>query len=88
MSFYKNIYDSYIGSLSKGFGQKQITEEEYNNILFIIRSAPSAPDGYTYMLRADNLEWELVENPPEPEPPVDDEVDDAEALSILLGGAE
>lgn len=88
MSFYKNICGGYIESLSKGFGQRQITEEEYNNILSIIRSAPSAPDGYTYMLRADTLEWELVENPPEPEPPVDDEVDDAEALSILLGGAE
>ena len=88
MSFYKNIRDSYIESLSKGFGQRQITEEEYTNILSIIRSTPPAPDGYTYMLRADNLEWELVENPSEPEPPVDDDVDDAEALSILLGGAE
>lgn len=88
MSFYKNICGGYIESLSNGFGQKQITEEEYNNLLSIIRSAPSAPDGYTYMLRADTLEWELVENQPEPEPPADDDVDDAEALSILLGGAE
>lgn len=88
MSFYKNIYGGYIESLSNGFGQKQITEEEYTSILSIIRSAPSAPDGCTYMLRADTLEWELVENPPEPEPSVDDDVDDAEAMSILLGGAE
>ena len=88
MIVFKNINDGFIESLSEGFGQKQITEEEYANILSIIRSAPSAPDGYTYMLCADTLEWELVENPPEPEPPVDDEVDDAEALSILLGGAE
>lgn len=69
--FFVNLDGAYIGSLSTGIGQKQITEEEYNNILSIIRSAPSAPGGYTYMLRADTLEWELVENHPEPEPPVD-----------------
>ena len=86
--YFINLDGAYIASLSEGLGQTQITEEEYTNILSIIRSAPSAPDGYTYMLRADTLEWELVENPPEPEPPVDDDVDDAEALSILLGGAE
>lgn len=85
---YKNTENGFIVSISKGAGEIAITEEEYTNILSIIRSAPSAPDGYTYMLRADTLEWVLVENPPEPEPPVDDEVDDAEALSILLGGAE
>ena len=85
---YKNTENGYIVSISKGAGEIAVTEEEYNSILSIIRSAPSAPDGYTYMLRADTMEWELVENHPEPEPPVDEEVDDGEALSILLGGAE
>lgn len=81
--FYKNLDGKYLAYLSTGSGQTEITEAEYRQILSLIRSAPAAPDGYTYMLRADTLEWELVENPPEPEPPVDDEVDDAEALSIL-----
>lgn len=35
---------------------------------------PKAPSGYTYKLRADNLEWELVKLPPvEPEPLTEEE---------------
>lgn len=61
-----------------------ITEEEYNTILEFARSAPKTADGYIYKLRADNLEWELVELPPSPDLP--DEVDDAEAYKIIFGG--
>lgn len=84
---YKNTENGFIISISKGAGEIAITEEEYNSLLSIIRSAPSAPDGYTYMLRADTLEWELVENPPEPEPQ-DEDIDNAEAFDIIFGGAE
>ncbi len=46
---------------------------------------PTAPDGYAYKLRADTLEWELVEIQPEPEPSEED-ISDEEALNIILGG--
>lgn len=82
--YYKTIIDGYIESVSTGTGGVPITEEEYNTILKFARSAPKADGGYVYKLRADNLEWELIELPPSPDPP--NEVDDTEALSILIGG--
>lgn len=52
----------------------EITESEYNTIMQKIRSKPTDPPGYAYKLRADNLEWELVELPPvEPELPTGEE---------------
>lgn len=87
MKFYKNISDGYIFAISTGRGQIEITEEEYNAILDVIYSAPTAPDGYTYLLRADTLEWELQELPPLPDPS-EEEIDDAEALEILLEGVK
>lgn len=59
-----------------------INEEEANAVKLLLCSKPTAPDGYTYKLRASDLEWELVELPPMPEP----ELTPEEALSILLGG--
>ena len=51
-----------------------ITEARYNEIKSKLGNHPTAPDGYTYKLRADNLEWELVELPPiEPEPLTDEQ---------------
>ncbi len=87
MRYYKNTIDGYIAALSTGFGQIEITEEEYNSILAVIRSAPVAPNGYAYLLRADTLDWELAEAPSEPEPE-EEEIDDAEAFGILFGGVE
>lgn len=55
-----------------------ISDDEYNMIATIIHNRPEAPEGYRYMLRADTLEWELVEIPPEPDDnPIEPE--DAEA---------
>lgn len=68
------IADGHIQYVSKTVGNKHITEAEYAQILAAIGNKPTAPDGYTYKLRADNLEWELVELPPvEPEPLSDEE---------------
>jgi len=68
----KIIIDGYVAALSDGGGEP-ITETEYNEILFAIRSRPTAPDGYEYKLKTD-LTWELVELPPaEPEPLTDEE---------------
>ena len=44
-----------------------ISQEEYDMLTEIFLNKPKNPDGYRYMLRADTLEWELVEIPPEPE---------------------
>lgn len=81
--FNKTTENGYIISVGVNIVGEEITEEEYNAILSRINSAPTAPSGYTYKLRADTLEWELVELPPMPEP----ELTDEEALEILLGGA-
>lgn len=81
MKHYKTINDDYIFAISIGRGQTEITEEEYNHLMGVIKSAPTATRGYTYKLRADTLEWEQVELPPVPEP----ELSDTEVLEILLG---
>lgn len=85
-AFYKVVDNGYIVGVGTNGNDSAaaITEAEYNEILSAIQTAPKAPDGYQYKLRADNLEWELVEMP-EPE---DDELSDSEALDIILGGAE
>lgn len=80
--YYKNINDGYIIGIGIGLGDEQITEEEYENILSIIRNRPEPEAGYSYKLRVD-LTWNLVEVPVEP---VDDEIDAEEALNIILGG--
>lgn len=59
---------------------KEITAEEYAEIMEMLKNPPIAPEGYAYTLN-ENLEWEMVEVP------VSDEITDTEALEILLGGA-
>ena len=68
------ISDSYVVCIGHGAIGTKITESEYNTIMQKIQSKPSAPSGYAYKLRADNLEWELAELPPvEPEAITDEE---------------
>jgi hypothetical protein len=83
MRKFKNIENGYIVALSTGCGQVEISDAEYNELLFIIHSKPTDPEGYVYMLLADTLEWELVELPPEPEP---DEPGAEEIIDYLFGG--
>lgn len=87
MKYFKNLSGTYIDSVSTGEGEIEITESEYIEILGVIQTATAAPKGYAYLLRADNLEWELVELPEEDDPE-DEELSDSEALDIILGGAE
>ena len=63
-------------------GLGNIDEAEYNRLTEILSDAPEAPDGFYYKLREDET-WELIEKEPEP---TDPDLDDAELLSILLGG--
>ena len=85
MRFFKNLNGKYIDSISTGSGEVEFTESEYNEIHNIILNRPTPPNGYDYMLRADTLEWELVELPPMPE---DEDIPDEEALDIILGVSE
>lgn len=86
MRYYKQISGVYILAIGFGAGNVEITETEYNDILSIIRSRPTPPDGKGYRLKTD-LTWEEYDLPPEPEPSDEDELSEAEALDILLGGA-
>ena len=80
MRYYKQIEEGYIIGIGTGAGSEEITQEEYENILFIIRSRPIPEPGYDYKLRTD-LTWELVEAPV-----VEEEISADEALDIILGG--
>ena len=86
MNYYKIVADGYVLQVGSGVFADAITESEYNAILSKINSAPTAPSGYTYKLRADTLEWELVELPPSPDPGEEDATaEDYEAALQELG---
>lgn len=80
----KIINNGYIIGLSEITGE-DISAEEKESILTAINNCPASPAGHSYRLKTD-LTWELYELPPEPEPSDNDELTDAEALDILLGG--
>lgn len=81
MNYFKQISDSYILAVGTGAGGTEITETEYNQILAVIHAKPPRTDTEDYHLRED-LTWEAFAVEPLPEP----ELDDSEALEILLGG--
>lgn len=88
MTRYYKMYDddqAYLTAIGTGYGGTEITEEEYNSLLALIRNRPTPPKGKDYRLTA-ALEWEEYDLPPVPEPSDDDEIGDYETLSILLGG--
>lgn len=80
MKWFKNIKDDYITVIGTGIGDVEITQEEYENILSVVRNRPIPEAGFDYKLRTD-LTWELVEAPV-----ADDEISADEALDIILGG--
>lgn len=82
--YYKQIENDYIMSIGTDHGAIEITEEEYNSILSLIQNRPQA-DGKGYRLKTD-LTWEEYDLPAPPEPLDDDELNETETLSILLGG--
>lgn len=87
--YYKVIDNGYIIGIGTHGNDTvtPITNDEYNSIVSIINTRPTPPIGYKYMLRADSLEWELVELPPAPDPGKE-EIEDSEALDIILGGVK
>ena len=83
MRYYKNVDNGYILAIGTGNGGTEITESEYNEIMSVIQTRPQPTETTDYRLK-DDLTWESYEVEPIPE---SDEVDDSEALEILLGGA-
>ena len=82
MRYYKAINGDYITIIGTGKGGTEIAETEYNAILDIIRNKPPTTETTDYQLKTD-LTWEVYEiDPPDPDP----EMDDIDALNILLGG--
>lgn len=79
MRYYINKDDEYIYGIGTGESGEEITEEEYNELLTIIRNRPVREE-YGYKLKTD-LTWEEYALPPQPDDP-----DAEELLSILLGG--
>ena len=80
------IENGYITSVGTGGkGGTEVSESEDNMILEAIHAKPEATGTTDYRLR-DDLTWEAYEvEPPEP---AEDELNDAEALEIILGGAK
>ena len=82
MRFYKTEDNRYIVSIGTGNGGTEITEPEFNEIMTVIQNKPEETETIGYRLKTD-LTWEQYEKESIPEP---EEIDDTEALSILLGG--
>lgn len=80
--YYKQLENGYINAIGKNCGGIEITKQDYDTILDVIRHKPAETDTMDYRLRED-LTWEYYEkDPPDPDP----EVDDSELVEILLGG--
>lgn len=80
MRYYKTIIDGYLVSVGTGTGGIEITESEYNDLLSIIHNRPTPQTGFDYKLKADTLEWELVELPPVED---DDEATESDYIDAL-----
>ena len=100
MKFYKSVIKDYITAIAThetnhwaivnigdGLSLVEVSESEYAALAEVVHNKPFAASGYTYKLRADTLEWDLVELPPAPESEPTAE-DKAEAYDILMGVTE
>ena len=77
----KIMDENYIIGLAdgaKGTHGTEITEQQYNELTEIFHAMPTAREGYEYKLTVDR-KW--IEVPLDTDP----DVDDADALSILVG---
>ena len=84
MRYFKIIKDGYITVIGKGFGGEEITEDEYIELLTVIKTKPQVDTGYDYRLK-ENLTWEQIEIPVIEEDE-NAEISDEDALDIIVGG--
>lgn len=83
MKYRKCVCNGYIvaaGSIGNGV---PITDDEYREIVSMMKQIPVPPPGYVFKLKDATREWVPVQLPPVTEP----ELTDEEALDIILGGA-
>ena len=80
---YKIVDGGYLVLIGTGDGGKEITEEEYGNIMSVIKTKPTESLTVGYRLKED-LTWEAYDKEPAPE----DEPTAEEIVSILTGEAE
>lgn len=81
---YKTVESGYIVTVGNGNGAIPISDEEYERIANALAKMPVQKSGMGLRLRDSDLTWESYEVEPLPET---DDIDDSEALEILLGGA-
>lgn len=79
MRFYKTINGEYIMSIGTGSGGIEITENEYNEIVFVVQNKPQATETTDYNLKTD-LTWEAYEIEP-----VEEDATAEEIVDILTG---
>ena len=88
--YYKQIEDNILIAIgeSKAIGENQteITEEEYNTILSVIRNKPEDTDAIIYKLHADTLEYVAYDRPQEPRPIETDPVIDSNISEVANSG--
>lgn len=68
INYYKCVEEGYIIAIGTN-GPDTVTaisSDEYQRILEIFHNKPEPPTGYDYILRDSDLQWELIELPPEP----------------------
>lgn len=84
MRYYKTIENGYVTAIGTGGGGTEITEQEYNQIINVIRTKSQRTETTDYQLRED-LTWEEYEriDPITPEEP--QEEDYRAAVLTLLG---
>ena len=88
MRHYKITLNGYIVLIGTGTAGIEITEQEYESIENVIRNAPTAPDGYAYVL-TDSLEWEMVKaEAPDVTATMSETEQKAMAYDILTGVSE
>lgn len=80
---YQKIIDNgYITGITSGCSNGNCTEEEYNAVMTTIHNRPKPPEGYGYKLK-ENLEWDMYELPPKPQPSDEDEISEYEITKAL-----
>lgn len=82
--YFAIVKDGVIFCVGIGEQAEEISRERYEAVIDAIKNPPVPRDGYGHRLKTD-LSWEefkIEESQPMP----DEEISDAEALSILLGG--
>lgn len=81
MRYFKVIKNEYILTVGTGAGGIEITEDEYRELYNIFLNRPDDSVS-VYDLRADTLTWEQTGIYTD----IAEEISDAEALAIILGG--